>query len=78
MKIDPERGPVGPETLIAAVMLGRPDAERVLHEEFGLPCFRCPVSFVETVAEGARLHGLDPQALAERLSACAVDHEAVG
>lgn len=79
MKIDPERGPVGPDTLLAAVMLGRPDAERVLQEEFGLPCYRCPVSFVETVAQGARLHSMDPEALVERLNACPVPgDEAVG
>ena len=51
-------------------MLARPDAERVLQEEFGLPCYRCPVSFVETVAEGARLYRLDPQALVDRLNQC--------
>jgi len=78
VRVKPERGPVQPDTLLAAVMLGRPQAEQVLQEEFGLPCFRCPVSFVETVSAGARLHGLDPQALVDRLNRCPLAEEAAG
>lgn len=66
----PDPGPVGPDSLIAQVMLARPDAERVLYEEFGLPCYRCVISLKESVAEGARLYGLDPARVVARLNEC--------
>lgn len=63
-------GPVRGDSLIYDVMAARPDAERVLFEEFGLPCYRCEVSLRETVEDGARLYGLDPARVVERLNAC--------
>lgn len=67
-----DRGPVRPDSLIYDVMLARPEAERVLQEEFGLPCHRCEVSLKETVAQGARLYGLDPAQVVARLNECPV------
>lgn len=65
-----DRGPVRPDSILYDVMLARPEAERVLLEEFGLPCYRCEVSLKETVAQGARLYGLDPERVVARLNAC--------
>jgi hybrid cluster-associated redox disulfide protein len=70
--IEPDRGPVRRESVIARVMQARPEAERVLYEEFGLPCYRCEVSLTETVGDGARLYGLDPEAVVARLNACSL------
>lgn len=66
----PDRGPVRRDSLIYDVMLARPEAERVLFEELGLPCYRCEVSLVETVEQGARLYGLDPERVVARLNEC--------
>ena len=68
--LDPDLGPVRPDSIIFRVMLARPEAERVLYEEFGLPCYDCEVSLTETVEQGARLYGLDPEVVIERLAAC--------
>lgn len=68
--IRPDRGPVRRESIIASVMMARPDVERVLYEEFGLPCYCCEVMFTETIEEGARNYGLDPDVVVARLDAC--------
>ena len=70
LDIEPDRGPVRRDSIIARVMQGRPDAEQVLYEEFGLPCYRCDVSLTETVGDGALLYGLDPDVVVARLNAC--------
>lgn len=70
LDIEPDRGPVRRDSIIARVMQGRPQAEQVLYEEFGLPCYRCEVSLTETVGEGALLYGLDPDAVVARLNDC--------
>lgn len=65
-----EPEPVRRDSLIANVLLQRPDARRVLFEEFQLPCYRCEARYSETVAEGVGYTGLDPDAVVARLNAC--------
>ena len=38
-------------------------------EKFGLPCYRCAVADVETVAEGAAARGLDVERILAALNA---------
>lgn len=57
-------------TPIHVVLDSRPDAGRVLREEFGLPCEECVVAEVETLEEGARYYGLDVEKLVRRLNEC--------
>lgn len=60
---------VGPQTLIADVLARRPQAARVLLEEFDLPCYRCPGRFVEGLAEGISYRGLEAEAVLARIDA---------
>ena len=60
---------VGPQTLIADVLARRPQAARVLFEDFGLPCYRCPGRFVEGLAEGISYRGLDAEDVLARIAA---------
>ncbi|MGE0706634.1 MAG: hypothetical protein AB7N76_05520 [Planctomycetota bacterium] len=63
----PAEDEVGPNTRIADVLRRRPAAARVLYEEFGLPCYRCPARHVETLAEGLSYTEVDPAAVLARL-----------
>ena len=67
-----DRGPVRPDSLIADVIDARPDAARVLFEEFNLPCVNCEVSLHETIEVGVAYTGLDPKVVARRLNRCAL------
>ena len=50
--------------------LYRPDAARVLYEEFGLPCYDCEVAFHESTGQGLSYHrGLDLTVVLARLNA---------
>ena len=69
---DPEPDRVRPDSLIDDILLARPDAARVLYEEFDLPCWDCDVRFTETLETGVSYTGLDPGVVAERLSQCPV------
>jgi hybrid cluster-associated redox disulfide protein len=63
-------GPVTRKTVIADVLDTRPLAGRVLREAFQLPCEECVVAERETIEEGARYYGLDPDAIVARLNQC--------
>jgi hypothetical protein len=56
--------------LIADVIDARPDAARVLFEEYDLPCVTCEVSFHETIEVGVAYRGLDADAVVARLNQC--------
>jgi hypothetical protein len=58
------------DSIIAQVLDARPDAARVLFEEFNLPCVTCEVAFYETLAEGVSYTGLDPDVVVARLNRC--------
>lgn len=77
---------VRPDTLIADVIFEplpntpgptpyRPDAARVLYEEFGLPCCECEVAFHETFEQGVPCAGHDVAAVVSRLNACPPAHQ---
>lgn len=61
--------PIGPRTRIVDAIRWRVGADRVLLEEFGLPCYRCEARHVESLAEGVAYCGLDPRRVAARLDA---------
>ena len=65
----PSADEVGPQTLIADVLARRPQAARVLLEEFDLPCYRCPGRFVEGLAEGISYRGLKAEDVLARIAA---------
>ncbi len=48
--------------------LYRPDAARILHEEFGLPCYDCEVAFHEAFKQGLSYRQLDPTVVLARLN----------
>jgi hypothetical protein len=73
----PDRTPVTRDSIIFRVMLARPDSERVLFEEFKLPCYTCEVSYTESVGDGARIYGLDPDLVVARLNQCPLAPEDV-
>jgi len=66
---------VGPKTLIAEVLARRPQAARVLMEEFGLPCYRCPGRFVEELGEGISYRGLEAEDVLARIAAAGTSGE---
>lgn len=53
---------------IADLLALHPDAAQVLRS-FGLPCDECIVASEETLEEGARRKGLDPEEVLARLRA---------
>ncbi len=53
---------------IADLLDSHPGAAEVLLS-FGLPCHECVVAPRQTLEEGARLNGLDPEAILEKLRA---------
>jgi hypothetical protein len=61
------------DSIIADVLESRPDAARVLYEEFHLPCVSCEVAFSETLAEGVSYTGLDPEVVIARLNQCPLE-----
>ena len=71
----PDRGPVRRDTLMDDVLETRPDARRVLWEEFQLPCYDCEVALYETVEQGCSYRGIDPDVMVARLNACALGPE---
>lgn len=71
----PDRGPVRRDSILARVILARPDAGRVLYEEFKLPCVECAAVWSETVEFGVCLTGLDPDRVVARLNECPLGPE---
>lgn len=58
------------DSLIDDVLETRPDAARVLFEEFKLPCYDCEVALHETIEQGCSYYDLDPDVLVARLNQC--------
>jgi hypothetical protein len=65
---EPDLGPVRRNSLVDDVCVTRPDAERVLFEEFKLPCYDCEVRFHETVEQACSYYGIDPDLMVKRLN----------
>jgi hypothetical protein len=74
--VTPEDPPIAPpspvrrDSVIDDILRTRPDAARVLQEEFNLPCWDCDVRFSETLETGVSYTGLDPDAVIARLNQC--------
>ena len=62
--------PVTRKSVIGKVLDSRPDAWKVLNDEFKLPCWDCAVAETETIEEGARYYGHDADAIVKKLNAC--------
>ena len=60
-------GKYTPDMLIGEVLATNPEAARVL-TEIGMHCLGCPSSQMESIAEAAMVHGLEVDALIERLN----------
>ena len=58
-----------PDVLIADLLVGDPNAARVLAEEFDLPCYRCPARKVETLASGISYREVEVEQVLSRLRA---------
>ncbi|MBL4937398.1 DUF1858 domain-containing protein [Clostridium sp. YIM B02515] len=52
---------------IGEVVRMHPDASRVLMS-FGMGCISCPGAQMETVEQGAMVHGIDPEEMIEALN----------
>ncbi|ERI91720.1 hydrid cluster protein-associated redox disulfide domain protein [Clostridiales bacterium oral taxon 876 str. F0540] len=52
---------------IGEVVRMHPDAARVLMS-FGMGCISCPGAQMETVEQGAMVHGIDPEEMIEALN----------
>jgi len=57
------------EMTIGDVMDAYPETEGVFKAHFGQGCFTCPGARVESIAFGAMMHGLDPEAIVKDLNA---------
>lgn len=55
--------------LISEVIQKKPRTLQTLMMS-GMGCIGCPSSLMETVEQAAYVHGIDPDALIERLNAC--------
>ena len=60
---------VSKEMTIGDVMGAYPETEEVFKTHFGQGCFTCPGAKVESIAFGAMMHGLDPEAIVKDLNA---------
>lgn len=65
---EPDRGPVRKDTLLDDVCMTRPDAERVLFEDFKLPCYDCEVRFYESVEQACSYYSIDVDVMVKRLN----------
>ncbi len=54
--------------IIGQVMAAHPDARKVIEKYFGTGCFTCPGMKMETIAFGAMMHNIDPEAVVKDLN----------
>lgn len=57
------------DMLISEIIQKKPRTLQVLMQS-GMGCIGCPSSLMESVEQAAYVHGLDADALLERLNAC--------
>lgn len=53
---------------IGEVFEMHPEAEKVIEKYFGSGCFTCPGMKMESIAFGATMHGVDPEAMVKELN----------
>ena len=58
---------ISKETRIGELLVTFPEAAPILME-IGMHCLGCPSSQMETVAEAAMVHGIDPDALVKEIN----------
>lgn len=49
---------IGRDTLIAKIVFDRPDLAEILTEDYGFHCVGCFASSMETLEQGAWVHGM--------------------
>ena len=54
---------------IGQVIKLHPEAEKVIEKYFGKGCFTCPGIRMESIAFGAMMHSVDPEAIVKELNA---------
>lgn len=54
----PKKAPITSKTLIADIVERWPELAEVLVEEYGFHCIGCYASGMETIAQGAEVHGM--------------------
>lgn len=54
--------------IIGQVLSMHPDARKVIEKYFGNGCFTCPGMKMETIAFGAMMHNIDPEAVVKELN----------
>ncbi len=57
--------PITADTPLSKIVTKYPVLAQVLEEEFELHCLNCPLSGLETLAEGARVHGYTEEDIEE-------------
>ena len=58
---------ISAEALIGDVLAAHPLAAGVIEKYFGGVCLTCPGTKMETIAFGAKMHGLDPAPVLKEL-----------
>ncbi len=53
---------------IGEVISAHPGAEKIIEKYFGNGCFTCPGMSMETLAFGAMMHNMDPEAIVKELN----------
>jgi hybrid cluster-associated redox disulfide protein len=56
------------DMIIGEVISMHPGAEKVIEKYFGQGCFTCPGIRMESIAFGAMMHGIDPEAIIKELN----------
>lgn len=55
-------------SLIFDVYKEKPQSKKVIEKYFAGACFSCPSFLMETIAEGAFRHGLDPEVVVNEIN----------
>jgi hydroxylamine reductase len=58
---------IGKNTLIANIVATRPDLAEILTEDYGFHCVGCFASSMETIEQGALVHGMNEVEIKEML-----------
>lgn len=66
-KTTKNKGEITKEMTFAEVMQKNPEAGEVLLKN-GMHCFGCHMAMYETIEQGARAHGLNPEKLIKQLN----------
>ncbi len=56
------------DMMIGDVVASGPQAEKVIEKYFGNGCFTCPGIRMESIAFGAMMHNVDPDAVVKELN----------